>query len=231
MRIAYTSVQKVIPEAMPTSFAPWPKVPHIPWANVVEHTRQRLVGAVGRKLGDLELSVVLEEIDRLRAPRVALDLREVGDPDDLKTSEVHAVGPALQRALAERPEAPLLLYRFDNDDVAQAFSDQLTLHSTPARGGRPAEPLLALGEVHGQPRVLGPLPNYLEPVWRLLAERGELTAADLTDAHGTALATASDYLGELHRLRVSLRERESLPAGGSRFVYSLALDPLTDPTS
>ena len=48
-------------------------------------------------------------------------------------------------------------------------------------------------------------------------------AVDLTDAHGTALATASDYLGELHRLRVALRERESLAAGGSRFVYSLAL--------
>jgi len=223
--MTYTSFQKVIPEPMPTSFAPWPKAPHLPWANVVEHTRQRLVGAT-RKLGDVELEVVLEEIDRLRAPRLALDLREVGDPDDLKTSEVHAVGPALQRALAQRREAPLLLYRFSDDGVAQAFSDQFTLHSVPARGGRPAEPLLALGDVHGQPRVLGPLPHYLEPVWRLLAERGELSAADLTDAHGTALATASDYLGELHRLRVSLRERESLPAGGSRFVYSLALDPL-----
>ena len=39
----------------------------------------------------------------------------------------------------------------------------------------------------------------------------------------SALATASDYLGELHRLRVALRERESLPAGGSRFVYTLAI--------
>jgi predicted transcriptional regulator len=71
--------------------------------------------------------------------------------------------------------------------------------------------------------VLGPLPKYLEPVWTLLADRGDLTAADLTEAQGTPLATASDYLGELHRLRVALRERESLPAGGSRFVYTLAI--------
>jgi hypothetical protein len=206
---------------MPT-FAPWSKVPHIPWPNVVEHTRQRLVGAT-RKLGDVEQDVVLEEVDRLHAPRVALDLREVADPDDLKTSEVHALGPSLQRALSLRTDAPMLLYRFSDDGVAQAFSDQFTLHSAPARGGKPAEPVLALAEVHGQPRVLGPLPHYLEPVWGLLAERGELTAADLTDAHGTALATASDYLGELHRLRVALRERESLPAGGSRFVYTLGI--------
>src|SRR4051794_9824924 len=103
---------------MPTSFAPWSKVPQIPWPNVVEQTRQRLVGAT-RKLGDLELEVVLEEIDRLRAPRLALDLREVADPDDLKTSEVHAVGPALQRTLAKRDDAPLVLYRFSHDDVAQ----------------------------------------------------------------------------------------------------------------
>jgi hypothetical protein len=208
---------------MPT-FAPWRQVPHIPWPNVVDQTRRRLAGAT-RKLGDLEQQVVLEEIDRLAAPRVVLDLREVGDPDDLKTSEVHALGPALQRALALRTDPPLLLYRFSEDEVAQVFSDQFTLHSTPARSGKPAEPILGLAEVRGRPRVLGPLPNYLEPVWALLAERGQLTAADLTDTHGTALATASDYLGELYRLRVALRERESLPAGGSRFLYSLAIDP------
>ncbi len=208
---------------MPTTFARWRQVPHIPWANVVDQTRRRLVGTTGKKLGDLEQDVVLEEINRLAAPRVALDLREVADPDELKTSEVHALGPGLQRSLRQHPESPLMLYRYSSDDVAQTFSDQFTLQSTPARGGQPAEPLLALGEVDGRPRVLGPLPNYLEPVWRLLAERGEMTASDLTEAHGTALATASDYLGELHRLRVALRERESLPAGGSRFIYTLGL--------
>jgi hypothetical protein len=206
-----------------STFAPWRQVPHIPWANIATATRQRLVGVTGRKLGDVELDVVLEEIDRFRSPRVALDLRNIADPDELKTSEVHALGPALQRALSQRPEAPLVLYRLANDEVAQTFSDQFTLQSAPAHAGKPAAPLLGLAEVQGTPRVLGPLPNYLEPVWGLLAERGELTAADLTDAHGTALATASDYLGELHRLRVALRERESLSAGGSRFVYSLAL--------
>jgi hypothetical protein len=198
-------------------------VPHIPWANVVDQTRRRLVGSTGKKLGDLEREVVLEEVERLAAPRVALDLRELADPDELKTSEVHALGPGLQRALRQQSDPPLVLYRFSYDDVAQMFSDQFTLHSTPARGGQPAEPVLAPAEVDGRPRVLGPLPNYLEPVWRLLAERGELSAAELTEAHGTPLATASDYLGELHRLRVALRERESLPAGGSRFIYTLGL--------
>ncbi len=177
----------------------------------------------GRKLGNIELDIVLEETDRLRSPRVALDLREIADPDELRTSEVHALGPALQRMLSQRADAPLILYRLSNDGVAQTFSDQFTLQSVPARAGKPAEPLLGLAEVQGTPCVLGPLPKYLEPVWGLLAERGELTAVDLTDAHGTALATASDYLGELHRLRIALRERESLSAGGSRFVYSLAL--------
>jgi hypothetical protein len=208
---------------MPTTFAPWRQVPHIPWANVVEQTRRRLAGSTGKKLGDLEQEVVLEEVDRLAAPRLALDLREVADPDDLKTSEVHALGPGLQRSLLRRADPPLVLYRLSSDEVADTFSGQFTLQSVPARGGRPAEPLLGLAEVEGRARVLGPLPNYLELVWRLLAERGELSAADLTEAHGTALATASDYLGELHRLRVALRERESLPAGGSRFIYTLGL--------
>jgi hypothetical protein len=208
---------------MPTTFAPWRQVPHIPWANVVDQTRRRLAGATGKKLGDLEQEVVLEEVERLAAPRLALDLREVADPDELKTSEVHALGPGLQRLLQGRADPPLVLYRLASDDVAETFSGQFTLQSVPARGGRPAEPLLGLAEVDGRPRVLGPLPNYLEPVWRLLAERGELSAAELTEAQGTALATASDYLGELHRLRVALRERESLPAGGSRFIYTLGL--------
>jgi hypothetical protein len=207
---------------MPT-FAPWRQVPHIPWANIVAQTRQRLVGATGKKLGDVEQEVVLEEIDRLGAERVALDLRDVADADELKTSEIHALGPALQRTLSQRPAPPLVLYRFSDGEVAQTFSDQFTLHSTPARAGRPGEPILGLADVEGKPRVLGPLPKYLEPVWALLADRGELTATDLTEAQGTPLATASDYLGELHRLRVALRERESLPAGGSRFVYTLAI--------
>jgi hypothetical protein len=206
-----------------STFAPWRQVPHIPWANIVAHTRQRLVGTTGRKLGDLEQEVVLEEIERLGAERVALDLRDVADPDELKTSEVHALGPALQRTLCQRPAPPMVLYRFSDDEVAQTFSDQFTLHSTPARAGRPAEPILGLAEIQRKPRVLGPLPNYLEPAWGLLADRDELTAADLTEVQGTPLATASDYLGELHRLRVALRERESLPAGGSRFIYSLAM--------
>jgi hypothetical protein len=208
---------------MPTTFAPWRQVPHIPWANVVDQTRRRLAGSTGKKLGDLEQEIVLAEMDRLAAPRVALDLREVDDPDELKTSEVHALGPGLQRSLLRRADPPLVLYRLASDEVAETFSGQFTLQSVPARGGRPAEPVLGMAEVDGRARVLGPLPNYLEPVWRLLAERGELSAADLTEAHGTALATASDYLGELHRLRVALRERESLPAGGSRFIYTLGL--------
>jgi len=207
---------------MPTTFAPWRQVPHIPWANVLDQTRRRMAGA-RKKPGDPEQEVILEEVDRLAAPRLVLDLREVADPDELKTSEVHALGPGLQRSLQHRADSPLVLYRLASDEVAETFSGQFTLQSVPARGGRPAEPLLGLAEVDGSPRVLGPLPNYLEAVWRLLAERGELSAADLTEAQGTALATASDYLGELHRLRIALRERESLPAGGSRFIYTLGL--------
>jgi hypothetical protein len=208
---------------MPTSYAAWRHVPHIPWPNVVEHTRRRLPGATGKKLGDVEQEVVLEEIERLAAPRVVLDLRDVADADELKTSEVHALGPGLQRVLAGRNDAPMLLYRFSSDEVAREFSEKFTAQSAPGRGGRPAEPVLSLAEVQGTPRVLGPLPKYLEPAWALLAQRGELTAVDLTEALGTPLATASDYLGELHRLRVALREREALPAGGSRFVYTLAM--------
>src|SRR5690349_10569140 len=102
-----------------STFAPWRQVPHIPWVNIVDQSRQRLVGVTGRKLGDIELDVVLEEIDRLRSPRVALDLRDIDDPDELKTSEVHALGPALQRTLSQRSEAPLVLYRLANNEVSQ----------------------------------------------------------------------------------------------------------------
>jgi hypothetical protein len=204
------------------AFAPWREVPHVPWPNVVDQARRRMAGAA-RKLGDIELEVLLEEIDRLRAARAAVDLRDVADPDDLKTSELHALGPGLQRALLGRPDGTRVLYRLSGEAVAEVLAGQFRLHSTPARGGAPAQPLLGLAEVHGEPRVLGPLPRYLEDVFALLIERRELTAVDLNEVRGTPLATASDYLGELHRLRVALRDREALPGGGSRFVYSLAL--------
>jgi hypothetical protein len=200
--------------------AAWRQVPHIPWANVVAAARPRMVGAT-RKLGDLELDVLLEEIARLAAPRVVLDLRDVEDPDDLKTSEVFALGPGLQRALAARGNDTRVAYRLANEAVAETLAAQFTLHSVPARGGAPAQPLLGLADVQGTPRLLGPLPRYLEEAFALLAAEGTLTAVTLNEQCGTALATASDYLGELHRLRVALRERESLPGGGSRFVYSL----------
>ena len=66
----------------------------------------------------------------------------------------------------------------------------------------------AVKRTHG-PRVLGPLPRYLEDVFALVVDRGQLTAVDLNELRGVPLATASDYLGELHRLRVALREREN----------------------
>jgi hypothetical protein len=194
--------------------------PHIPWQNVRAEAKRRAVGAA-RKLGDLELDVVLEEIQRLRSPDVVLDLRDVVDEDELVPSEYFSLGPKLQLATVNLPSEPLVRYRLAADPVAEAFSLQFERQSRPARGGQPAQPVLGLADVAGQVRVLGPLPRYLEPVFRLLLDRGELTALDLDAALQIPPATASDYLGELHRLRLVARERESLAGGGARYRYFL----------
>jgi hypothetical protein len=200
--------------------AAWSTVPVLQWSTVVESAHRRMAGA-RRKLGELELDVLLEQIADAHAPRLTLDLRPIADPDDLKTSELHALGPALQRALQALDQGSLVAYRISAPDVAQALADQFTLHSVPARDGAPARPLLGLGLLDEGPRVLGPLPRYLEDAFALVVDRGLLTAVDLNELRGVPLATASDYLGELHRLRVALREREALPGGGSRFVYTV----------
>src|SRR5262245_2331720 len=153
---------------------------------------------------------------------MVLDLRDVADEDDLVPSEYFSLGPQLQRALLERPGAPMLLYRLANEGVAAQLALQFERQASRAGDG-PAAPPLGLAEVAGRPTVLGALPGYLKPVFDLLAREGELTAADLNRHLGTQPATASDYLGELHRLRVAARQRENLPGGGNQFRYALGL--------
>jgi hypothetical protein len=189
--------------------APWHSVPSLGWDKVTRAARRRMAGAT-RKLGEIELDVLLELVAEARAPRLTLDLRTLEDPDDLKTSEMHAVGPALQRALQDIGAASAVAYLLANADIARALSDQFTLHSVPARNGAPAQPLLGLGLLEDRAIVLGPLPRYLEEVFALVAAVGEATAVDLHESRDLPLATASDYLGELYRLRVVLRERETL---------------------
>jgi len=186
------------------------------------------MSGANRKVGDLELEYLLEEVERVAAPRIVLDLRSVEDPDDIKTSEVFSLGPGLQRTLRERSSdrEVRVLYRFGTDDVAETFSaqfDQLKRRAPRGEGPTQALPLLGVAEVGGRARVLGPLPKFLRPVFDLLAERGELTATDLTENLGTPPATASDYLGELDRLRIADRVRETLSGGGTRYRYLLTL--------
>jgi len=202
--------------------AAWHSVPSLGWEKVTRAARRSMAGAT-RKLGEIELDVLLELIADAHAPRLTLDLRSVEDPDDLKTSELHAVGPALQRALQEMGASSVVAYLLANTDIARALSDQFTLHSVPARNGAPGQPLLGLGLLENRAIVLGPLPRYLEDVFALVATLGEATAVDLHDSRDLPLATASDYLGELYRLHVVLRERETLPGGGSRFVYTVGI--------
>jgi hypothetical protein len=202
--------------------ASWHSVPSLGWEKVTRAARRRMAGAT-RKLGELELDVLLELIADTGAPRLTLDLRSLEDPDDLKTSELHALGPKLQRALRGSGASIVVAYLLANADIARALSDQFTLHSVPARNGAPAQPLLGLGLLEDRPIVLGPLPRYLEDVFALVATLGEATAVDLHDGRDLPLATASDYLGELYRLHVVLRERETLPGGGSRFVYTVGI--------
>ena len=116
-------------------------------------------------------------------PRLTLDLRTLEDPDDLKTSELHAVGPALQRALRASDRAPrVVAYLVANAAIAGALSDQFKLQSVPALNGAPAQPLLGLALLEDRPIVLGPLPRYLEEVFALVADRGQATAVDLHEA-------------------------------------------------
>jgi hypothetical protein len=206
----------------PPLVAAWDAVPSITWAEVTSAARARMVGAT-RKLGEIELDVLLERITAAAVPRLTLDLRTLEDPDDLKTSELHAVGPALQRAVRESSALTLVVYLVANEAIARALADQFTLHSVPARDGAPAQPLLGLALLNDRPIVLGPLPRFLEDVFALVADRGQATAIDLHEARNLPLATASDYLGELHRLRVALRARETLPGGGSRYVYTVGV--------
>jgi hypothetical protein len=181
-----------------------------------------MVGAT-RKLGDIELDILLERIALAHTPRLVLDLRTLQDADDLKTSELHAVGPGLQRALRASAIETVVAYQLANAEIAQVLAGQFELASVAARDGAPAQPLLGLGLLEDRALVLGPLPRYLADVFALVADRGTATAVDLHQDQDLPLATASDYLGELHRLRVALRERETLPGGGSRFVYTLGI--------
>jgi len=228
------------------TFAPWLQTPHISWASIDEEARRRAVGAA-RKLGDLKLEIILEEIERIGAPRLVLDLRDVEDEDDLVPSEYFSLGPALQRALRRGDAQPRLLYRLGSEGLAEQFAIQFerqwnlarrerdnkggTSGAGRATGGgakldRASEvsrPVLGLAELDGQPRVLGPLPGYLEDTFRALSEGGEWTATDLGEWLGMPEKRASDYLGELERLQLALREREIREGGGMYFRYSLGL--------
>jgi hypothetical protein len=112
----------------------WAAMPTLEWAAVAAAARTRMAGAT-RKLGELELDVLLEHIAEARVPRLTLDLRALEDPDDLKTSELYALGPALQRALQALDSGPLVAYRIGAPDIARALADQFMLHSVPARDG------------------------------------------------------------------------------------------------
>jgi len=228
------------------AFASWLQTPHIAWMGIAEQARQRAVG-VARKLGDLELEIVLEEAERIGAPRLVLDLRGVEDEDDLVPSEYFSLGPALQRALRRSDAQTLLLYRLGGEGVAEQFVIQFerqwnlarrdretkagTHGTSPSRrgggkldrDGEVSRPVLGLAELDGQPRVLGPLPGYLEETFRVLADGGELTATDLSERLNMPEKRASDYLGELERLHLALREREIREGGGMFFRYSLGL--------
>lgn len=225
------------------AFAPWIQTPHIAWAGVDDEARRRAVGAA-RKLGDLKLEIILEEVERIGAPRLVLDLRGVEDEDDLVPSEYFSLGPALQRALRRQDAQPRLLYRLSSEGVAEQFATQFERQwnlvrrerdgkaatsgagragAKPDRESEVSRPVLGLAELDGRPRVLGPLPGYLVETFNVLAEGGELTATDLGERLSMPEKRASDYLGELERLQLALREREIREGGGMYFRYSLGL--------
>ena len=67
--------------------ARWDAVPSLDCAEVVKAAHGRMAGAP-RKLGDLELDVLLEQIADAHMPGLTLDMRVIEDPDDRKTSEL-----------------------------------------------------------------------------------------------------------------------------------------------
>jgi hypothetical protein len=214
------------------AFSPWFQTPHIEWS-LIRAEADRLAPGLARKLGDLELDIVCGEIDRIGAPRLVFDLRSVKDEDDLVPSEYFSLGPALQRKLRGLERETRLLYRLGGEGVAEQFSIQFERQSNLARRGRdgskvvrdntPQRPLMGLAELNTHPGVLGALPGYLEETFRILAEGGEVTATDLGERLGMPEKRASDYLGELDRLRLALREKEIREGGGMFFRYSLGL--------
>jgi hypothetical protein len=228
------------------AFASWLQTPHIAWSGVDKEARRRAVGAA-RKLGDLNLEIVLEEVERIGAPRLVLDLRGVEDEDDLVPSQYFSLGPALQRTLRRNGAQVRILYRLGSESVAEQFAIQFERQwnlarreretgaarratSTSGRDGSKVDregeggrPLLGLAELGGRARVLGPLPGYLGEPLRILEEDGEVTATDLAERLGMPEKRASDYLGELERLHLALREKEIREGGGMFFRYSLGL--------
>lgn len=78
-------------------------------------------------------------------------------------------------------------------------------------------PLLAV-EKSGEWQVAGHLEEHLLDTLKLVAERGRLTAAELTSILGLAVNTASTRLKRLHNMHLVRREHE-ISDKGLQYIY------------
>jgi hypothetical protein len=72
----------------------------------------------------------------------------------------------------------------------------------------------------GECGLFGPVEQNLQETWRLVEERGTLTARELADRLGLEINTASMRLLKLHGLGL-LARREEVSAAGRQHIYTL----------
>lgn len=73
---------------------------------------------------------------------------------------------------------------------------------------------------------IGKVDQYLQEVLDLLKTKGKLTARMLADKLNLEHNTASTRLGNLHKIRLVARRRESVSKGGRKYVYRRVPDLL-----
>lgn len=101
--------------------------------------------------------------------------------------------------------------------VLQNLSDNQRENIQVALDLRKVTCLLLCGNQEWQ--LLGHKKNYLIETLKLIMNKGNITARELSDAFNLELTTSSTRLSHLHKARLVFREQLIVDGGGREFVY------------